>query len=55
MVVLPVLMRRAHLPEKWSDSIGRAKVIIYRLIDERPQTFNDSYHTVSSIINAYEN
>ena len=41
--MLPVLLcgALAHWPEKWPDSMGQAKVINYRLIEECSQTFNE--------------
>ena len=44
---------------KWPDSMGQAKVINYRLIEMRSQTFNEGLFlpkscNVSSLINAFE-
>ena len=46
--MLQVLLCGVHCPKN-ADSMGQAKVINSRLIEERSETFN-----VSSIINAFE-
>ena len=54
--MLPVLLGGAHRPEKWPDSMGQAKVIKCRLIEERSETFNEGFlsYYISSIINTFE-
>ena len=39
--MLPVVLCAAHWSEKWLVAMGKAKVINYRLIEERLQTFNE--------------
>ena len=49
--MLPVILYAAHWPEKWLDAMGQAKVINYRLIEERYKHLMNgcSLHTVSMV------